>query len=96
VQNVGDSDVYLTDVYLDDTKDPGPTVDGEIGWKIVSAIGPRIVVPMHCRVRGLSLSIRPLEDFLEHATVPVTRVGNEVAFEKEDFPDSTEVWVFSF
>lgn len=72
------------------------TVDGEIGWKIVSAIRPRIAVPMHYRVRGLSLSIRPLEDFLGHATVPITRVGNEVVFEKEDFPESTEVWVFSF
>lgn len=71
------------------------TVDGESAWEIVSRIHPKIAVPMHYRVRGLSLSIRPVEDFLEQASVPITRVGNEMIFEKEDLPRSTEVWVFS-
>lgn len=72
------------------------TIDGEAGWKTVSMMKPKIAVPMHYRVRGLSLSLRPLEDFLSHVTVPVTRVGNEVVFEKEDLPENTEIWVFSF
>jgi L-ascorbate metabolism protein UlaG (beta-lactamase superfamily) len=71
------------------------TIDGPAAWEIVKKIRPKVAIPMHYRVRGLSLSIRPLGDFLDQVDAPVTRVGNEVAFEKEDLPTSTEVWVFS-
>lgn len=71
------------------------TIDGEAAWKTVRQIKPRIAIPMHYRVKGLSLSIRPLGDFLDHVDIPTTRVGNEVVFEKEDLPESTQVWVFS-
>ncbi len=72
------------------------TIDGAAGWKTVSMIKPKITIPMHYWLRGLLLSLRPLEDFLSHVTEPVTRVGNEVVFEKEDLPESTKVWVFNF
>ncbi|UCD93095.1 MAG: MBL fold metallo-hydrolase [Methanobacteriota archaeon] len=72
------------------------TIDGAAGWETVAKIKPKIAVPMHYRLRGLSLSLRPLEDFLSHARVVVTRVGNEVVFVKDDLPESTEVWVFTF
>ncbi len=71
------------------------TIDGETAWRLVNKIDPRIAVPMHYRVRGLSLSIRPVGDFLDQVNVPVTRVGNEIIFEKEDLPEDTEIWVFS-
>ncbi len=71
------------------------TIDGETAWRLVTEIDPRIAVPMHYRVGGLSLSIRPLGDFLDLVDSPVTRVGNEIIFEKEDLPEDTEVWVFS-
>jgi L-ascorbate metabolism protein UlaG (beta-lactamase superfamily) len=71
------------------------TIDGETAWKLVKKIDPKIAVPMHYRVRGLSLSIRPLGDFMDQVDIPVSRVGNEIIFEKEDLPEDTEVWVFS-
>ena len=71
------------------------TIGGEAGWRTVNQIKPRVAVPMHYWVKGLSLSIRPLEDFLDVVDVPITKVGNEVTFEKEDLPESTEVWVFN-
>jgi L-ascorbate metabolism protein UlaG (beta-lactamase superfamily) len=71
------------------------TIDGETAWKLVTKVQPKVAVPMHYRVKGLSLSIRPLGDFLDQAGAPIMRVGNEVTFEKEDLPQSTEVWVFS-
>jgi L-ascorbate metabolism protein UlaG (beta-lactamase superfamily) len=71
------------------------TIDGETAWKMVTKVQPKVAVPMHYRVKGLSLSIRPLGDFLDQVSTPTTRVGNEVSFEKEDLPQSTEIWVFS-
>jgi len=53
-------------------------------------------VPMHYRYGGLSLSIQPVEPFLEAAPKDmVRRVGNEVEFVKEELPEETEIWVFS-
>jgi hypothetical protein len=49
---------------------------------------------MHYRVGGLSLSIQPLEPFLENID-KVERVGNEIDFIPEDLPNDFEVWVFS-
>ncbi len=71
------------------------TIDGKTGWNTVNQIKPKIAVPMHYWVKGLILSIRPLGDFLDLVNVPITRVGNEVVFEKADLPANTEVWVFS-
>lgn len=71
------------------------TIDGETAWRLITEIDSRIAVPMHYRVGGLSLSIRPVSDFLDQVDVPVTKVGNEIVFEKEDLPKDTEVWVFS-
>lgn len=89
VSSIGDIDVLFVPV--------GSvfTIDGEAGWRTVNQIKPKVAVPMHYWVKGLSLAIRPLEDFLDLVDVPTTRVGNEVAFEKEDLPQSTEVWVFN-
>lgn len=71
------------------------TIDGQAGWKTVKQIRPKIAVPMHYWVKGLTLSIRPPGDFLDLVNVPITRVGNEMVFEKEDLPADTEVWFFS-
>ncbi len=89
VSSIGDVDVLFVPV--------GSvfTIDGRQGWQTVNQIKPKVAVPMHYRVKGLSLAIRPLEDFLDLVDIPVTRVGNEVTFEEEDLPESTEVWVFS-
>jgi L-ascorbate metabolism protein UlaG (beta-lactamase superfamily) len=72
------------------------TVDAANAWKVVKAIDPKVVVPMHYRVGGLSLSIQPLAPFTDAASEEaVVQVGNEIDFSEEDLPDEQEIWVFS-
>lgn len=72
------------------------TLDADMAWKAIRKLKPRVVVPMHFRVGGLSLSIAPVEGFLEMAAEDtIVRVGNEVEMAAEDLPDGQEIWVFS-
>jgi len=72
------------------------TLDAENAWKVIGDIKPRVVVPMHFRVGGLSLSIAPVDGFLELADPElVVKVGNEIELTVDDLPDEQEVWVFS-
>ncbi|MGB2582382.1 MAG: MBL fold metallo-hydrolase [Thermoplasmata archaeon] len=73
------------------------TIGPEAALRVIDKIRPRIAVPMHYRTQGLSLSIRPLQDFLALLDDSrVVKVGNEIDFDADDFPESgTEFWVFS-
>jgi len=72
------------------------TLDAENAWKVIGEINPRVVVPMHFRVGGLSLSIAPVDGFLELANKDfIVKVGNEIELTKDDLPEEQEVWVFS-
>jgi len=72
------------------------TIDGVQAQRLVRAIGPKVAVPMHFRVGGLSMSIQNADAFLNGLPEEsVVRVGNEVEFEAEDLPERTEHWVFS-
>jgi L-ascorbate metabolism protein UlaG (beta-lactamase superfamily) len=72
------------------------TIDGPQAIQLIKAIRPKIAVPMHFRVGGLSLSIQTIDRFLEGVPKPkLLHVGNSIEFEKEDLPESTEYWVFS-
>ena len=70
------------------------TIGAQDAWKTINLLKPRVAIPMHYRVGGLSLSIQPLDPFVEQAD-KVERVGNEIDFEPEDIPKELEVWVFS-
>lgn len=71
------------------------TVGPEEAVQWVEALGPQVAVPMHYRVGGLSLSIRPVEDFLPLVRRRVLKVGHMVSFLPEDLEGSPQVWVFS-
>lgn len=72
------------------------TIDADGAWKVIKALNPKVVVPMHFRVGGLSLSIAPVDGFLEKASEDlIHRVGNEIELTKDDIPDEQQVWVFS-
>ena len=72
------------------------TIDGAQAQRLVGAIGPKVAVPMHFRVGGLSMSIQNADAYLNGLPEEsVVRVGNEVEFEAEDLPERTEHWVFS-
>ena len=72
------------------------TLDAEGAWKVIHLINPKIIVPMHYRFGGLSLGIAPIDGFMERIQgQPVTKVGNEIEFSKEDISEEQEIWVFS-
>lgn len=72
------------------------TLDVQSAITLAKTIAPKVIVPMHYRIGGLSLSIRPVGDFLKgFSEDQIAKVGNEVEFKQEDLPESTEVWVFS-
>ncbi len=70
------------------------TIGAQDAWRTIKLIEPKVAIPMHYRVGGLSLSIQPLEPFLSYAD-KVEKVGNEIDFEPEDLPSEFELWVFS-
>jgi len=72
------------------------TIGPKEAWNVINALKPNVAIPMHYRVGGLSLSIKPVDPFLEEANEDsIVRVGNEIDFEREDLPDDLEVWVFT-
>jgi len=71
------------------------TVDDKQAWDIIKKINPKIVVPMHYKIGGLSLPIAGIDAFLEQNPYKVLPVGNEIEIDKEELPDEPEVWTFT-
>ena len=71
------------------------TVDDKKAWNVINKIKPKIIVPMHYKIGGLSLPIAGPDKFLEQSDCKVIHVGNEIDIEKEDLPDNPEVWTFT-
>jgi len=89
VEQIGDVDVLFTPI-------GGTfTLDDKTAWNVIKAIKPRIIVPMHYKIGGLSLPITGLDPFLQRAEYKILPVGNEIEIEKEDLPDEPEIWTFT-
>ncbi len=61
----------------------------------IELVNPRIVVPMHYLVGGLSFRLGPLDNFLN--IIPndaVDFVGNEIDVTASEMSDTRECWVF--
>jgi L-ascorbate metabolism protein UlaG (beta-lactamase superfamily) len=72
------------------------TIDAATAWEVVGMLRPGIVVPMHYRMGGLSLSINDITPFLDGADPDcVVKVGNAVEFSKGDLEDEQLVWIFA-
>ena len=73
------------------------TIGPDAAKAIVDSLAPKVAIPMHYRMPGMTLSIQPVQNFLRLCDQgKVVRVGNEVDFSEEDLPEKgTEIWVFS-
>jgi L-ascorbate metabolism protein UlaG (beta-lactamase superfamily) len=71
------------------------TVDDKQAWDIIKKINPKIIVPMHYKIGGLSLPITGIDGFLAQNPYKVIPVGNEIEIDREDLPDEPEVWTFT-
>ena len=89
VQKIGDVDILF--IPIGGTF----TLDATQAWRLIKKVKPRIAVPMHYKIGGLSLPITEIEPFLEKSKYEIIKVGNEIDIEKEDLPDEPEVWTFT-
>ncbi|MFQ6107590.1 MAG: MBL fold metallo-hydrolase [Thermoplasmata archaeon] len=72
------------------------TIGAKEAAEIARSLRPKVCVPMHYRIGGLSLSIQPVDDFLGHfPEEQIIRIGNQVSFELDDLGGKTVIWVFS-
>ena len=73
------------------------TIDAVEAAKLCKKIKPRVAIPMHYRVGGLSLPIERVDEFLEqaHKMCEIRHVANEIEIDQEDLPNEHEVWVFT-
>ncbi|UCD13173.1 MAG: MBL fold metallo-hydrolase [Thermoplasmatales archaeon] len=89
VQQIGNVDILFVPV------GGTYTVDSERAWKIINTIKPKITIPMHFKIEGLSLPISSVDPFLEKNMYKILKVGNEIDIEKEELPKEHEIWVFT-
>jgi L-ascorbate metabolism protein UlaG (beta-lactamase superfamily) len=71
------------------------TLDSKEAWSIINTIKPKITVPMHYKIEGLSLPIAGVDPFLKENKFKILKVGNEIDIEKEELPEEPEIWVFT-
>ena len=71
------------------------TIDDKKALNVIKKIKPKIIIPMHYKIGGLSLSIAGLDPFLEQSKYKVIYVGNEIDLENEDVPGEPEIWTFT-
>ena len=89
VQKIGDVDILF--IPIGGTF----TVDDKQAWNVINKIKPKIIVPMHYKIGGLSLPVAGIDPFLAQAKHKVIHVGNEIDIEKEDLPTESEIWSFT-
>ena len=71
------------------------TIDSDQAWELINKIKPKITIPMHFKIEGLSLPIAGIDKFLEKRSLPILKVGNEIDIEKDELPNDSEIWVFT-
>ncbi len=72
------------------------TIGPKEAKKTIEEIAPKIAVPMHFKIGGLSLDIKTIEPFLSlYPEERIFKLGVELDFIKADLPDQTEIWAFS-
>jgi L-ascorbate metabolism protein UlaG (beta-lactamase superfamily) len=63
--------------------------------EFLALIEPKIIVPMHYRVGGLTIPLKTLDDYLDRVSSEnVLFVGNEVELAADDINEFTGIWVF--
>jgi L-ascorbate metabolism protein UlaG (beta-lactamase superfamily) len=72
------------------------TVDGNTAAKIVNQIEPRVVIPMHYAIPGLSVKLDAVEPFLKAYGAQGAEKLDKLVIKKKDLPeDTTRVVVLS-
>ena len=81
LEKIGDVDVLFAPV------GGGPTIDAKKANDIVSAIEPRIVIPMHYNLPGLKIKLNSVEDFAKVSGLPLEKT-DKLKINKKDLPQN--------
>jgi L-ascorbate metabolism protein UlaG (beta-lactamase superfamily) len=72
------------------------TLEPQLCWKVVQDLGVKLIIPMHYKTGGLSLSIQRLDEFLKYSPgITEIKVGNEIDFDSSDIAGGPTLWEFS-
>lgn len=71
------------------------TIDAKRASEIVSAIEPRIVIPMHYKIPNLKIKLEPVENFLKESGLP-SETMEKLKIAKKDLPaEETKIIVLT-
>ncbi|MCL2142930.1 MAG: MBL fold metallo-hydrolase [Methanomassiliicoccaceae archaeon] len=71
------------------------TMENRSVVKFIDMVGPRVIVPMHYRVGGLSIPLNTIDTFIDSVNYEAEHVGNEIDLSPDELPSETTIWVFS-
>lgn len=71
------------------------TVDAAGATQVIKAIKPKIAVPMHYAVSGLTVGVKGVGDFLKDKKNIRQLASPEAEITRESIPKDEEIWVFS-
>jgi len=63
--------------------------------ELIALTSPKVIIPMHYHMRGLSIPFSNVEKFLGQLDCFFDFVGSEMDISKDELPQKTECWVFS-
>ncbi len=65
--------------------------------KTAEIIRPKVIIPMHYKLPGLSLALQPVDNFTKQYPPDAKLfVGKEIEVTRSELPDSQEIWIFSY
>jgi len=71
------------------------TIENRNLVKFIEKVSPRVIIPMHYRVGGLSIPLNSIDQFLDSVDYETEHVGNEIDLSSDELPSETTIWVFS-
>lgn len=69
------------------------TLDAAAAAEVISIIEPRVVIPMHYRMEGVSDYLDPLDRFLKEMGVPTPEPVGTLRLTKAQLPEETQVMI---
>lgn len=67
------------------------TIDGNLAQKIVNQIEPRIVIPMHFKIKGLNIGLEGVEKFLKAMGQEEIMSQSKLVIKQQNLPLETKV-----
>ena len=71
------------------------TIDAKDAARVVSQLDPKIVIPMHYMIDGLTVELNPLDSFLKEMSLDAVEPLPKLSITKDKLPDEMQVVVLS-